>query len=111
MSFGVSADGMDAALSLLEPNEDVSSGFYDITGGNLHHVAYPGGVLRSSLMFGWFSWFNESGWTERILEEANYYENSFYDMRSVDGKLTNKNTDFPAVFVGGWYDVMQEDTI
>lgn len=53
MTAGVSADGITAALEILLPNEDISTGVYEITSGNLHSLADTAGAWKYALFKGW----------------------------------------------------------
>lgn len=46
-----------------------------------------------------------------MLDQIEYYDNPFWDTRSIHNRVKPENVNFPAVMISGWYDIMQNDTI
>lgn len=111
MSYGISADGIAAALSILQPHPEITTGFYALASGNIHRLAVPQGAVRWSLFDGWLKQLGEAQWVDITIDQIEYYENPYYQNRSVYDKVTAENVDFPAIMLSGWYDIMQNCTI
>ena len=68
LSYGISADGISAALSILEPHDEITTGFYALASGNLHRLIIPEGAVRWSLFEGWLKGLHEQQWINPFLE-------------------------------------------
>jgi predicted acyl esterase len=82
-----------------------------IAAGSLyHHMVYPGGCFRESLVAGWLA---EVKWPEENLDRIRAHP--FYDQlwESVDSisEIKRKNVSIPALHWGGWFDIFTQGTI
>ena len=111
LSYGISADGVSAALSILEGHEEITTGFYALATGNIHQLLISNGALKWSLFDGWLKTLGEEKWVNTTLDNYNYYDNHYYDYRSIYKKVNATNVAHPAIFWSGWYDIMQSSTI
>ena len=111
LSYGISADGISAALSIIEPHDEITTGFYALATGNIHQLIQSGGAVKYSLFHGWLNSLKEGEWFNTTMDNFDYYDNSYYDHRSIYKKLDATDVAHPAIFWSGWYDIMQSSTI
>ena len=71
----------------------------------------PQGAVKQALFECWLQGLHEQKWVDITLNNTEYYNNSFYDYRSIYQKANATNVNFPALFMSGWYDIMQNCTI
>eukprot|EP01060_Flectonema_neradi_P014268 TRINITY_DN20971_c0_g1_i1.p1 TRINITY_DN20971_c0_g1~~TRINITY_DN20971_c0_g1_i1.p1 ORF type:complete len:589 (+),score=99.75 TRINITY_DN20971_c0_g1_i1:67-1833(+) len=106
---GGSADGIASIMSWPEHPPALKKQFIMWASINAHQLTYPGGAFRNRLITHWFHHF--PGQTQRLIDVAKEHEapGPYWNPVNITDRCDEIN--FPAVFLGGWYDIFTKGNI
>ena len=58
-------------VSIAEPHEEMTTGFYALATGNLHRLIMPQGAVKWALFEGWLKGLTEQKWVDITLNKLN----------------------------------------
>jgi predicted acyl esterase len=105
---GVSADGIDAAMSISNPHPSLRAQVLIFVTAQAWETFYPGGAYRDALIDGWLESTVRSQ-AGAIIPFVHKQENPALPWWTpVNGTLWYGNVKWPTIHWAGWYDIFEE---
>lgn len=108
---GVSADAIDALMSISEPHPSVRAQLIIFASSQAWETFYPGGSYREALIDGWLKKTvpGQAGGIIPFVHSQEDPSGVWWDV--VNGTKWYKNVVWPSIMWGGWYDIFQNGNL
>ena len=91
-----------------EPQPHIVSQFVVVASAQVHRTGFQQGAYRESLFSGWLAAIGEPDYVP-VVEAQEAYSEDYWGSVEVTGHF--ENVQWPAVHVGGWWDIFQQQNI